>query len=127
MSITTEQILPIYARARISTKQANKIAQDTVQHYRSVQNLMKIEKERRAKERIEAFKKRLQETMAYWPKDVWSRLSNTEDKAFLLSMQNDRTTSIAGKDIKTLKLEMRQQKRIEAQVRLEQAKEMRKN
>ena len=64
MSITTEQTLPIYARARISTKQANKIAQDTVQHYRSVQNLMKIEKEKRAKERIEAFKKRLLETMA---------------------------------------------------------------
>ena len=44
MSITTEQILSIYARARISTKQANKIAQDVVQHYRSMQNLMKIKK-----------------------------------------------------------------------------------
>ena len=54
-----------------------------------------------AKERIEAFKKRLQETMACWPKDVWNRLSNTENKVFLLSMQNDRTASIAGKDIKT--------------------------
>ena len=42
-------------------------------------------------------------------------------------MQNDRSTLTAGKDIKTLKLEMRQQKRKEAQVRLEQAKEMRKN
>ena len=46
--------------------------------------------------------KRLQEI-----KDVWSRLSNTEDKAFLLSMQNDRPPSIAGKDIKIHKLEMR--------------------
>ena len=46
--------------------------------------------------------------MACWPKDVWSRLSNTEDQAFLSSMQNDRTASIAGKDIKTHKLEIRQ-------------------
>ena len=46
MSITTEQILPIDARARIPTKQANKIAQDIVQHYRSMQNLMKIKKEK---------------------------------------------------------------------------------
>ena len=115
LPVTTEQILPIYARARISTKQANKIAQDIVQHYRCVQNLMKIKKEKRetgrTKERIEAFKKRLQETMACWPKDVWSRSSNTVDKAFLLSVQNDRTTSIAGKDIKAHKLEMRQQKK----------------
>ena len=64
--------------------------------------------------------------MACWPKDEWSRLFNTEDKAFLSSMQNDRTASIAGKDIKTHKLEMRLQKRTEAQVRLEQAEEMRK-
>ena len=70
---------------------------------------MKIKKRKigRAKERIEAFTKRLQETMACWPKDVWSRLSNTEDKAFLLLTQNDCTASIAGKDIKTHKLEMR--------------------
>ena len=46
MSSTTEQILPIYARARIPTKQANKIAQDIPQHYRSMQNLMKIKKEK---------------------------------------------------------------------------------
>ena len=115
MSITTEQILPIYARARIPTKQANKIAQDIMEPYRSMQNLMKIKKERReirrAKEKIEAFKKRLQETMACWSKDVSSRLFNTEDEAFLLSMQNDRTASIAGKDIKTHKLEMKQQKK----------------
>ena len=39
-------------------------------------------------------------------------------------MQNDRNASIAGKDIKTHKLEMRQQKRKEAQ--LEQTEEMRK-
>ena len=80
-----------------------------------MQNLVKIKKEKReigrAKERIEAFKKRLQETLACWPRDVWSKLSNTTDKAFLLSMQNVRTALIAGKDIKTYKLEMRQQKR----------------
>ena len=61
MSIATEQIFPIYARARISTKQANKIAQVIVQHNRSMQNLMKIKKEtreiERAKERIDACKK----------------------------------------------------------------------
>ena len=34
MSVTSEQILPIYARARIPTKQANKIALDIVLHYR---------------------------------------------------------------------------------------------
>ena len=40
------------------------------QHYRSMQNLMKLKitKEiRRAKKRIDTFKKRLQETMACWP------------------------------------------------------------
>ena len=76
---------------------------------------MKTEKEKReigrAKERIEAFKKRLQETLACWPKDVWNRLSNIKDKAFLLSMQNDSTASITRKDIKTYKLEMRRRKR----------------
>ena len=46
MPITTEQILPIYARARIPTKQANKIARDIVQHYRSMQNLMRNKKEK---------------------------------------------------------------------------------
>ena len=90
-----------------------------VQHYRSMQNLMKIEKEKReigrAKERIDALKKRLQETLACWPKDVWSKFSNTTDKAFLLLMQNDRTASIAGKDINTYKLEMRRQKRSSSQ------------
>ena len=53
--------------------------------------------------------------MACWLKDVWSRLSKTEDKAFLSSMQNDRAASTAGKDIKTRKLEMRQQKTISGQ------------
>ena len=76
---------------------------------------MKIKKEKRdigrAEERIEAFKNRLQETMACWPKHVWSKLSNTENKALLLSMQNDRTASRAAKDIKTHKSEMRLQKR----------------
>ena len=76
---------------------------------------MKIKKEKRetgrAKEKIEAFKKRLQEIMTCWPKDVWSRLFNAEDNALLLSMQNDCTASIAEKDIKTRKLEMRQQKK----------------
>ena len=38
-------------------------------------------------------------------------------------MQNDRTASIAGKDNKTHKLEMRPQERKKAQVRLEQAEE----
>ena len=47
MSITIEHILPIYARARIPTKQANKIAQDIVQHCRSMQNLMKIKKKKK--------------------------------------------------------------------------------
>ena len=65
--------------------------------------------------------------MACWQKDVWSRLSNTEDKAFLLSMQNDRTASIAGNDITMRKLEMKQQQRKEVQVRREHAEEMRKN
>ena len=66
MSITTEQILPIYARARIPTLQANKIAQDIVQHYRNMQNLMRSKKGEigRAKARVEAFKKRLHKT---WP------------------------------------------------------------
>ena len=121
MSITTEQILPIYARARIPTKHANKTAHDIVQHYyRSTQNLMKIKKEKRetgeAKERTEAFKKCLQKNMACWPKDVRSRLSNTEDKAFFVSMHNECTASIAGKDTKTHKLEMRQQKKKELQL-----------
>ena len=116
MSITTEQILPTYARAKIPTKQANKISQDMMQHYRSMQKLMKIKKEKReigrAKERIEAFKKRLQETSACWPKDVWSRLSNTEDSIFFINAEISLCiNNLAGKDNITHKLEMRPQKK----------------
>ena len=94
-----------------------------------MQNLMKILLKReigKAEERIKAFKKGLQETMTCWLKDEWSRLSNTENKAFLLSMQNDRTASIAGKDIKTHKLEMRQQKQ-KLRSDLNEQEEMRKH
>ena len=52
------------------------------------------------------------------------QVTNTEDKAFLSSMQNDRIASTAGKDIKTYKLEMRHRR--EAPVRLEQAEEIKK-
>ena len=47
MSIAAEQILPIYVRTRIPTKQAYKITRDIVQHYRSIKNLMKIKKGKR--------------------------------------------------------------------------------
>ena len=59
-----------------------------------------------------------------WP--AGRKIYGAEDKAFLLSMQNDRTASIAGKDIKMHQMEMRHQKK-KAQVRLAQAEEKRKN
>ena len=46
MSITTEQILPIYAQSKNSDKTSKKIAQDIVQHARSMQNLMRSKKEK---------------------------------------------------------------------------------
>ena len=40
LSITTKQILLIYARARIPTKQASKIAQDVVQASKIAQDVV---------------------------------------------------------------------------------------
>jgi len=123
LSIAMEEILPIYRKARIPAKQPKKIAQDILKYYNSMQNLMKTKKEKReigiTKERIETFKKSLQETMVCWPKDVWSKVTNSEDKAFLLSMQGDRTASIGGKDMKTYKLEKKTKKEKRSSISIE--------
>ena len=56
--------------------------------------------------------------MVCWPKDVWTKLENEEDKAFLMSMQSDRTATMVGRDTKTYNLENRKRKRKEAESKL---------
>ena len=130
MSITTEQILLIYARARILTKQTKKVAQDIVQHYRSMQNLMKIIKK---KEDQGEPKKGLKHSRNVCKKPrllderCMEQVIQHRRQASLLSRQNDRTASVAEKGINTHRLEMREQKKMEDQVRLERAEEIRKN
>ena len=56
--------------------------------------------------------------MVCWPKDVWTKLENEEDKAFLMSMQSDRTATMVSRDMKTYNLENRKRKRKEAESKL---------
>ena len=94
-----------------------------------MQKLRKIKKEKRhfgkPKDRIECFKS-LKDTMVCWPKDAMGNLNNAEDKAFLLSMQTDRTASTAGRDMVTHKKKIKLIKRNEAKLRQEEAEENRR-
>ena len=122
MLTVTESIFPIYKRARIPTKTDKKLCQDIISNYKQMQNILKIKKANRdfgkAKERIELFKKKLKETMVCWPKDVWTKLENEEDKAFLMSMQSDRIATMVGRDMKTYNLENRKRKQKKAESKL---------
>jgi len=115
MSTVEVQILSIYSRARIPTKSKSNIAQGITQLYEKLQDLMKIEKEKKetgkSKERIESFQQSLQKTMVCWPKDAFDKITNDEDKAFLVSMQTNRIASLAGKDMKTYQMEKKRKKR----------------
>ena len=46
-----------------------------------------------------------------WPKDVWTKLENEEDKTFLMSVQSDRTATMVGRDMKTYNLENSKKKK----------------
>ena len=65
--------------------------------------------------------------MVCWPKDAFDKVTNEEDKAFLVSMQTDRIASLAGKDMKTYQMEKKRKKKKDASLRLKASEEQRKN
>jgi len=131
MGTVLEEVLPIYAKARIPTKTEKNVALAIIQYYEKMQELMKIKKDKRGfgkgKERIEEFKKSLEDTMVCWPKDALAKITNAQDKEFLLSMQKDRIGSIAGRDMITHKKEAKQIERKEAQQKRRVTEEKRIN
>ena len=52
------------------------------------------------KNKVEIFKSKLSMTMKFWPRDVFEKMSNDEDKLFLESMMSDRIATMGSVDAK---------------------------
>lgn len=99
---TVETVQPFYSRARVPTLLSHKMAEEIEKLFKEMKGLIKINRDSRDKGknkvRIDSFKDKLGTTMKFWPRDALTRISNEEDKLFLLSMMGDREACMAEED-----------------------------
>ena len=100
---TMQLVSSFYEKANIPTLAPNKISEEILKLYEEFKALMKISPKRRSipgktQDKIKLFKEKLTQTMKFWPKDVFSRVKNDEDREFLESMMTDRKASMGGID-----------------------------
>ena len=117
---TVEISKHIYDCARIPTLQ-HKMAEEVEKLFNDMKNIIKIQPRNRTSgkqnERLEEFRRRLQTTMKFWPRNAMEKIDNEEDKKFLLSMINDRKATMAGIDKKLSLTEENVMKRKEQKLR----------
>ena len=102
---TVDEAQKLFDRARIPAIQQHKMAEEVERYNKIFEGILKISVRYRStgkpKERIDEFKKQLDTTFKFWPRNVMAKLSNAEDKLFLQSMLTDRKAFMGGVD-KTL-------------------------
>ena len=115
------QVTVYYSKARIPIIDDNKVAEKIIEHYHEMQKLLKIPPDRRnsgkPKDRITCFVNDLETTFKFWPRDVFERIDNEEDKFFLINMINERTATMLGLDQNLAVTEDKIAKRLEAENR----------
>ena len=118
---TVDIVKHIYDCARIPTLFKNKMAEEVVNLFDNMKKILKIQPKCRTsgtgKEQVDSFKRQLETTMKFWPRDVMERIKTEDDKMFLLSMMTDRKASMAGIDKKSSETEAKIRKRAEQELK----------
>ena len=113
---TAAIVKTFYDKARIPMLEPNKVSQEILKYYSDFQALLKISVNKRDKpgkqhDKITEFRNNINKTMKFWPRDALSRISNDEDRNFLLSMMSDRKATMDGIDKSLFQKEQRIEKR----------------
>lgn len=127
------QVLPIYDKARIPTKEERNMVGEILKIYKKMLKLKKIREHLRDHHpHIKSFKEGLEKTMVFWGKDVEEKIlsrrdpSKEEDLLFLKDQKNERKYTIGGVDKKLAKSEENTSKRKVAELRKVQKENDRK-
>ena len=99
---TVKSVLTFYERARVPHLFPNKMEDEVIKLFDSMNTLLKYNFKERSQEnyqtKVKEFKAKLDSTMKFWPRNVFQKITNEEDRAFLHSMMTDRIATMGSVD-----------------------------
>ena len=129
-NLTVQTVLPFYERARIMTLAQHKMAEEVLKVFDEMKSLLKIDHAHRQDktnvEKFSSFKDKLNRTMKFWPRNVLEKITNEEDKEFLVSMMTDRKATMGSVDSVLHSTEKKRLERKKAEEMRVEKEEMRK-